>query len=99
MSRTSTTLTEPCRGVPPGSWASQLGQGLAARARSLWAGYWDYQARRATALMLEDLDDRMLKDIGLRRSEIWPFVFRAQGDRRRPYDPTWRRPGAPKRPR
>jgi uncharacterized protein YjiS (DUF1127 family) len=70
MSRTSNTIAEPCRAAPPGSWLSRLAQDLAARVRSLWVAYWDYQARRATALMLEALDDRMLRDIGLRRSEI-----------------------------
>ena len=69
---------------------------LRTRAQPLWAAYWDYQARRATALMLESLDDRMLKDIGLRRSQIWPFVLGTPGDRQRPYHPSWRsRPAAP----
>jgi uncharacterized protein YjiS (DUF1127 family) len=94
MSRTSNTLAEPSRAGPPGSWASQLGQDLAVRARSVWSSYWDYQARRATALMLEALDDRMLKDIGLRRSEIWSFVLETPGDRRHSYDPSWHRQSA-----
>ena len=31
-----------------------------ARLRRLWRGYWDRQARRATAVMLYALDDRTL---------------------------------------
>jgi uncharacterized protein YjiS (DUF1127 family) len=69
-----------------------LGRDLAARAQGLWQAYWDYQARRATVLMLEALDDRVLKDIGLGRSEIWPTVFGREAPGARLYDPHWRRP-------
>jgi len=54
---------------------STLLQGIVAWAHRLWVGYWDHQVRRATVLMLESLDDRALKDIGLARSEIWSAVF------------------------
>jgi uncharacterized protein YjiS (DUF1127 family) len=60
---------------------------LGAHARSLWETYWDYQARRATALVLETLDDRALKDIGLARGEIWPAVFGGAHARARHYHP------------
>jgi len=71
---------------------SEAGQNLAARAQGLWQAYWEYQARRATVLMLEALDDRVLKDIGLGRSEIRPAVFGGEAARARPYDPRWREP-------
>jgi uncharacterized protein YjiS (DUF1127 family) len=92
MSMNVNSLAGPGRGT--GSLAgtlSALGQDLAARARGLWQSYWDYQARRATVLMLEALDDRLLKDIGLRRSEIRPAVFGRDPAHARPYDPRWRR--------
>jgi uncharacterized protein YjiS (DUF1127 family) len=69
-----------------------LGLYLSARVRGLWDAYWDYQLRRTTVLMLEALDDRVLKDIGLGRSEIWPAVFGRDAARARPYDPHWRKP-------
>jgi uncharacterized protein YjiS (DUF1127 family) len=61
-----------------------LGQKLAAGARRLWGAYWDYRARCATVLLLEALDDRTLKDIGLRRSEIRHAVFGSDTARKRP---------------
>jgi uncharacterized protein YjiS (DUF1127 family) len=66
-----------------------LGHELAARMRRLWEAYWDRQARRATALMLEALDDRTLKDIGLSRDDIRPTVFGERADRVLSYDPLW----------
>jgi uncharacterized protein YjiS (DUF1127 family) len=62
------------------------------RARALWDAYWDYQLRRTTVLVLESLDDRVLKDIGVPRSEIRPAVFGNDPARARPYNPHWRRP-------
>lgn len=70
---------------------SALAQEVAARIRGLWQAYWDYQARRATVLMLAALDDRVLKDIGMARSEIWPAVFGHDPARARPYDTSWRK--------
>jgi uncharacterized protein YjiS (DUF1127 family) len=67
--------------------AHSLIRSLAARARVLWARYWDYQARRATVLVLDALDDRVLKDIGVARAEIWPAVFGGDHTRPRHYDP------------
>lgn len=58
----------------------------------LWKAYWEYQARRATVMMLRSLDDRTLADIGLTRSEITSVVF-GGGGRSRPYDPSWRLQG------
>ena len=89
MSMNFNSLAGPDRGGGTlGRALSEAGQNLAARAQGLWQAYWDYQARRATVRMLEALDDRVLKDIGLGRSEIWPAVF--GGARARAYDPHWR---------
>jgi len=54
---------------------SGLGRALAAGVRHLWHAYWEHQARRATVRMLESLDDRLLKDIGIDRSEIQPAML------------------------
>jgi uncharacterized protein YjiS (DUF1127 family) len=59
-------------------------------ARRLWHTYWDHQARRATAMILQALDDRALADIGFQRSEIEPMVFGQTPELRRPYDVKWR---------
>jgi uncharacterized protein YjiS (DUF1127 family) len=58
--------------------------------RQLWRAYWDYQARRATIMLLHALDDRALADIGFNRSEIESAVFASTSDRLRRYDPKWR---------
>jgi uncharacterized protein YjiS (DUF1127 family) len=61
-----------------------LAHDLAARVRDQWRAYWDYQSRRTTALILEALDDRVLKDIGLSRSQILSAAFHQE----RPGTPT-----------
>jgi uncharacterized protein YjiS (DUF1127 family) len=38
--------------------------------QSAWLGFWQWWSLRATILLLQELDDRMLKDIGIDRSEI-----------------------------
>lgn len=43
---------------------------LVAAARLAWTRYWTRRAARATVGILQRLDDRALKDIGLNRSEI-----------------------------
>lgn len=58
--------------------------------RQLWRAYWDYQARRATIMLLHALDERALADIGFKRSEIDSAVFASASDRLRCYDPKWR---------
>ena len=81
-----------------GGVVAALAQDVAVRARGLWDAYWDYQARRATVLMLEKLDDRILKDIGLTRSQIWPAVLGADWAEEGRYHPHWWKPlaGGPK---
>jgi uncharacterized protein YjiS (DUF1127 family) len=40
-----------------------------------WADYRTYRARRATILALHALDDSLLKDIGISRSEIESVAY------------------------
>jgi uncharacterized protein YjiS (DUF1127 family) len=61
--------------TPIGSLLTTLVQRLAAFARRQWRAYWDYRARSATLMMLQAMDDRALKDIGLTRSQIWTVAF------------------------
>ena len=67
-------------------WA--IASDLSRLVERMWASYWDYQARRATMLLLHSLDDRALSDIGFQRSEIHSVVF-GSPDRVRPYRPGW----------
>jgi len=67
-------------------------------------GYWDRHRRRLAAAQLHAMDDRMLQDIGLRRSEIDFVVSGVDDPTRRPRradlarrrkDPVSRRPSPP----
>jgi uncharacterized protein YjiS (DUF1127 family) len=49
---------------------------LAATVAREWQAYRAEQARRAALKQLNSLDDRDLKDIGLRRCEIYTAVYR-----------------------
>ena len=51
--------------------------------RRLWRDYWDHQVRRATAAILQKLDDRALADIGIGRDEIGSLVDAGTRDRLR----------------
>jgi uncharacterized protein YjiS (DUF1127 family) len=42
-------------------------------------------------LILQSLDERTLRDIGINASEIESCVYGKLRDRRRPYDSNWRR--------
>ena len=81
------TSTANARALPARSLSSSTGR-LWAVGSDLRAFYWDYQARRATMLLLHSLDDRTLSDIGFQRSEIPSVVF-GSPDRVRPYHPGW----------
>jgi len=67
---------------------------LAARAGSriakAWRTYWEKRARRVTVELLQSLDDRTLRDIGVGRNEITSFVYGRPRDRTRCYDEAWR---------
>jgi uncharacterized protein YjiS (DUF1127 family) len=43
--------------------------------QSAWRAYWRRRAERATQFILQSLDDRTLKDIGIDRSEIDSVVY------------------------
>ena len=58
------------------------GHRVLAAARGAWSRYWARRAARATAGILQRLDDRTLKDIGLDRTEI-DSVARDNCERRR----------------
>ncbi len=67
---------------------------LASRVRSIvrawWRDYWDRRARKATLLILQSLDERTLRDIGINSSEIESCVYSKRCDRQRNYDSRWR---------
>jgi uncharacterized protein YjiS (DUF1127 family) len=67
------------------------GGALGRVARQWWRAYWDRRARKATMLILQSLDERTLRDIGINASEIESCVYGKLRDRRRPYDSNWRR--------
>lgn len=54
-------------------------------ARHAWRRYWMRRAQRATVLILQSLDDRTLRDIGISPSEIESCVNGEIAGRRRPY--------------
>ena len=58
-----------------------LARKVAGLTRRAWSGYWTRRAERATVAILQSLNDRTLKDIGLDRSEIESVVY-GPGDRR-----------------
>ena len=64
-----------------GSLAGTVHQATA-RIERLWATFWSGRAQRATVLMLQSLDGRTLKDIGIDRSEIESVVYGRPDDRR-----------------
>jgi uncharacterized protein YjiS (DUF1127 family) len=62
---------------------TSVGRTVADMTRRAWAGYWTHRAERATVAVLQALDDRALKDIGLDRSEIESVVrSTSPGERR-----------------
>jgi uncharacterized protein YjiS (DUF1127 family) len=58
---------------------------LSAAARTLWHSYRRKRRVRATVHALQGLDDRILKDIGLHRSEIESLARTGCADRRLRY--------------
>ena len=91
MSSTSNALSAMEAGTVPAEPLSRaLSDRIGSLARRHWQAYWHYQARRATTVLLDALDDRTLAEIGLRRSEIESAVAGRPQDRRRRYDAQWR---------
>jgi uncharacterized protein YjiS (DUF1127 family) len=54
---------------------------LRSRLRQLWSVYWQYKARRAAVVVLPMLDDRILEDIGLTRTDVRAIMFAGDTDR------------------
>ena len=81
--------------LEPALEAGRRPSGLAARAGHLirrgWRAYWDRRARKATILLLQSLDERTLRDIGIGRGEIESLVCCGGDDRLRSYDAAWPR--------
>jgi uncharacterized protein YjiS (DUF1127 family) len=71
MSSNTHTLsleTQPSRGLVHGLWI-------------WWEAYWTRRAKRAAVALLRGLDDRILHDIGIDRSEIESVVYGKSADR------------------
>jgi uncharacterized protein YjiS (DUF1127 family) len=54
--------------------ASPLGHRLSEFGRGLWRAYWRRRSERATITLLHSLQDNVLHDIGIDRSEIESVV-------------------------
>jgi uncharacterized protein YjiS (DUF1127 family) len=63
------------------SLQSQSSAGLAQSLWTRWEDYWTRRAKRATVDLLRGLDDRVLHDIGIDRSEIESVVYGRGADR------------------
>jgi uncharacterized protein YjiS (DUF1127 family) len=62
---------------------SRIGHKVLSLTRQAWSRYWTRRAARATVAILNALDERTLKDIGLDRSGIESVVHAtARGERR-----------------
>jgi uncharacterized protein YjiS (DUF1127 family) len=83
--------------LPAGSPAARgsAGRWMADTARHAWSRYWTRRAEHAAVALLQGLDDRALKDIGLDRSEIESVVHSAKPGERRVSWTSARERGAP----
>lgn len=79
--------TMPAGSIP--AQASAPAHGLTDAVKRLWTAYWTRKAQRTTVRMLEGLDDKTLRDIGLGRSEIESVVYGGSGERRLHYRTRW----------
>jgi uncharacterized protein YjiS (DUF1127 family) len=55
---------------------------ITSRLRDAWAAFLAYRIERETVRMLQSLDNRTLKDIGLHRSEIESLAHNPASERR-----------------
>ena len=58
--------------------------------KGIWHAYRKWRARKATIEILQGLDRRTLRDIGVDPSEIESIVYDRRGEGRRWYDANWR---------
>jgi uncharacterized protein YjiS (DUF1127 family) len=75
----------PCAEYLPGTFtprSASLWRRIGCAFQNAWRAYWRRRTERATLFMLQSLDDRTLKDIGIDRSEIGSVVYCGQGRRR-----------------
>jgi uncharacterized protein YjiS (DUF1127 family) len=72
----------PCSEHLTTSRAARLAGRIRCSLSTVWRNYWRRRVDRAAIFMLQSLDNRMLKDIGIDRSEI-ASVVRDVGDGRR----------------
>ena len=76
--------------APALSMQSEATHGLAHSLWSWWEAYWTRRAKQATVALLQGLDDRLLHDIGVDRSEIESVVYGKPGERSVRYERNWR---------
>jgi uncharacterized protein YjiS (DUF1127 family) len=62
--------------------AKSLTHRLAGRLHDAWAAFLAYRIERETVRLLQSLDNRTLKDIGLHRSEIESLAHNPASERR-----------------
>ncbi len=82
----TTVLADEVGRRPLKSVQSHLGQSASILGRavlSVWHAFKSYHERRIAMAQLMALDDRMLKDIGIDRSEIHSMLVDTSWDRRR----------------
>jgi uncharacterized protein YjiS (DUF1127 family) len=82
---TCTQLSTIHRPIPQ----AQAATGVSGIFRRWWLAYWDWRARQATVIILQALDERTLRDIGINPCEIVSFIHGKRGERRRGYDEAW----------
>ena len=75
----------PIEVAAPRGWLHRLTDAVQSAARA----YLDWRMRRATVRILRSLDDRMLRDIGMTRSEVHSVVYGDAQDRNPRYHRTW----------
>jgi uncharacterized protein YjiS (DUF1127 family) len=62
---------------------ASLAGGIGSLIAKVWRAYWDWRVKRTTILILQSLDRRTLRDIGIDPTEIESLVCDAGRDRRR----------------
>jgi uncharacterized protein YjiS (DUF1127 family) len=68
-----------------GSTSAKVLSRLSCWAGTQWIRFWRWRSLNATVAVMHGLDDRMLKDIGIDRSEIESIAYTSGAERRRRY--------------